>query len=158
MGVVATISRIKAEKFEVMRDELKYPHSFEIENVYLGKYWDIMAYTLVGSSMPIKNNLLSEIINPQENYIISENEYMKEYLKYIPPGKVKQVEKVLDSIGEKEFKKLFNERSFIFKGVMYDFLLETDNFLNLLTTDFLKIKELFKKGAEENNYIVTVIS
>ena len=112
MGVVATISRIRAEQFKVMKSELKYPSSFEIEHVYLGKYWDIMAFTLVGSSMPVKDNLLSEIINPQENYIISENEYMKEYLKYISPEKVKQIEKQLDSIGEKEFERLFNGRSF----------------------------------------------
>jgi len=157
MGIVATISRIRSDKFEEMKNKKKYPYEYEEENVFIGKSWDIMGYTLVGRVGYVKGEILSELINPQESFMISQNEYMTENLNYISPNKVKELSKKINNISVEEFRKTYEGRTYS-AGIMYDFLIDSEGYLDHLVKDFVEVQKLYKKAAEDNNYVAIVIS
>ena len=160
MGIVATLSSIPSTLFKKIIEEKKHPHEFASDSAYLDKSWDIISFILTGRIGFTENNVLSEIIHPQERYVIYEGEveYMNEYLPYSSPERVKEINKELQLIGEDEFKALFENREFK-KGVMYAEIVEgkSDDIYDYLKTNFISLKSLFEYAANNNEYVVLSI-
>lgn len=160
MGQVATLSRLSEEKFKEMEDQLSYPYKFKSGEVYLDKTWDVLAFILTGSVRHLKNNILSEINNPLENFIISENEYMTEYLNYSYPKTVQMISAELEKINESDFKSLFEKRDYTQqRGVMYAkaYPRKEERSLQDLLLYFRNLKDFYRLAAENAEYVVTVI-
>lgn len=161
MGTVATLSRLSEEKFEEMEEELSYPYKFKSGEVYLDKTWDVLAFILTGAVRHLKDNILSEINNPMENFVISKNEYMTEYIRYSYPVTVKMINAELEKISDNKFKFLYEKRDYTQRGglAMYAnvYPRNQERSLRNLLHYFRELKQFYKIAAENDEYVVTVI-
>lgn len=112
MGIVATLSRIKPDQFEQMRQDNKFPHGYEAGNAYADKCWEIIAYTLVGKHGPQDDNILSEVIYPSNRIDTYKDEFYSEGFNYSTPDRVKTINEQLKLITVSVFIELFEKRPY----------------------------------------------
>lgn len=158
MGMVATLSRIKADNFELMKENKEYPHKYETASAYVDKLWDIISFAFSGKVGPQQDNISSEIIFPSSNYIIHEDQYMTERVQYSTPQRVKEINQTLAAVSEADFKALIASRTFSF-NMLYAELLPDDKeqIFDLLKPSFLALKKLYSDAAINDEYVALAI-
>ncbi len=157
MGIVATFSRIQPDRFELMKAEKKYPHGFETESLYIDKSWDIISFIILGKVGPKPGEVLSEIMDPNEYFVIYQDEYMTESLPYSSPEKVKEINEALQLITESRFRELINKRDFSNQPIYSEIWDPIDDQVEYIVSNFMGIKAIFEKAANYNEYIATLI-
>jgi|GEM_PF-4415321 hypothetical protein len=157
MGIVATFSRIQPDQFEQMKAEKKYPREFETESLYIDKSWDVISFILLGKVGPKAGEVLSEIMNPEENFVIYQDEYMTESLPYSSPEKVKEINEALQLITESGFRELINKRDFSNQPIYPEIWDPIDDQVEYIVSNFMGIKAIFEKAAKNNDYVATII-
>jgi Domain of unknown function (DUF1877) len=156
MGIVATISRIKPDRFEQMRKDNKFPYGYETENAYIDKCWEIIAYVLVGKLDNIEDEILSEVIFPKERIDTYKDEHYAEGFNYSTPNRVKTINEQLKLIDEPVFTSLFEKRDFE-KMSIYPFWNKAEIDKKYLLDNFNSVFKLYESAAENNEYVVIVI-
>ena len=160
MGQTVTLSRVNQEAFDEMQNDLAYPDKYKSGDVYLDKAWDVTAFILTGSVRYLKDNVLSEINNPVSHFLTYEDEYMKEFINYSVPERVKEISAALQAISEADYTILFEKRDYTARrGVMYALNYPRDdaNTLRNLLLFFNDLKKFYKAAADCEEYVVTVI-
>lgn len=140
------------------KSKKKRSNGFELDNVYLDKSWEIIAYILVGKLGPRDNLILSEVIHPRGNYITYEDKFFTEYVNYSTPNRVQEIHDELEKIDEQKFKQLFEERDFSkFEIYPQGIWTKSEKDYQYLSKFFFEIKKIFKRAVENENYIVVNI-
>lgn len=156
MGIVATLSRIKPDRFEQMLKDNKFPHGYESENAYIDKCWEIIAYTLVGKHGPQDDELLAEVIFPKNRVNTYQDEHYTEGYNYSNPDRVKEINEQLKFITEAAFIELFEKRPYDANAI-YPFWNKSDIDRQYLIDNFNPIKKIFEEAAANDEYMAIVI-
>ncbi len=156
MGIVATLSRIKPDRFDQMRKDNKFPHSYESESFCIDKCWEIIAYTLVGKHGPQDDDLLAEVIFPKNRVNTYQDEHYSEGYNYSTPDRVKAINEQLKLITESVFIELFEKRPYDANAI-YPFWNKSEIDRQYLLDNFSPIKLIFEAAAANDEYMAIVI-
>lgn len=159
MGAIGGLWSVSPTIMEKMKAQKQDVESIEDETVfaYIDKAWAGIAYTLVGQ-LGQRENILSEIINPNEYFLIREDVYMSEYINYSTPERVKQIHEKVKVITREEFWDLFSKRNFQEVGIYVGDSEDTNKeHFEYFYENFLKIQKLFEYAAANDEFIVVKI-
>ena len=156
MGIVASLSRIKPDRFDQMRKDNKFPHGYETESAYIDKCWEIIAFVLVGKLGHQGDEILSEVIFPKERIDTYKDEHYSEGYNYSTPDRVKAINEQLKLITEPAFIEAFEKRAYDANSI-YPFWDKSEIDRKYLLDNFNPIKKLFEAAVANDEYVAIII-
>jgi hypothetical protein len=158
MGILATYCRIKPEQFEQIRAEKVVAFPYATEVVSIDKSWDILNLLLTGRIGLGGGGLLSECFWPDEHFVIYEDKYMTESVRFIQPEKVKAIHQILNEISEDSLINRFEKTDHEMLAKCYPGRWQKDDSrINYLLSNFKNLKKVFCQAAETDEYMTVTI-
>ncbi len=158
MGITASFYRITPECFANIQSEKKMPFDEAEEIVYVDKSWDVLDGLFGGRLSAIKNKPLTWIFFPPDSFVIYEDQFMTESVRYLSPARVKEIHPLLAEISETKFLSLYDSIDFEHPRSFYpNNWKKNDQNYNYLLLHLKNLQGIFQRACENNQYIVSSI-
>lgn len=158
MGILATYCRIKPEHFMQIRSEKTTAFPYATEVVSIDKCWDLFNLLLTGRVRLGEGGLLSECFWPDSHFVIYEDEFMTESVRFIQPEMVKSIHQILDEISEDDLTNRFEKMDPEMLAKCYPGGWQKNGTKkDYLLFHFKNLKKVFRQAAEVDEYVTVTI-